>query len=178
MDKQYAQIVFSFLIFIILGSLIVGSPTEKSFILANDECFDETDNDNDGDEDIFEDLDCMEYPYEDGSGEIGTPQAIRWTSNLGEYQSGYDIFADYTKNQINKACGGVASSCGIPNVNNEVDFFCYIENNANTKPSQLVQSWATSTNNDDGSYQMIQDLCYVFGGSGLTELPVLNYQQY
>lgn len=176
MERQYTQIVFSFLVFAILGALLVGAPAEKTYILANDECFDQQDNDNDGDDDIWEDIGCMEYPYEDGSGEIGTPVSLMYTSNIGEYQTGYDIFADYVNLEVSK--NGDPATYGIPNVNNEVDFFCYIENNANTKPSQMVQQWASISNNDDGSYQMIQDLCYVFGGSGLSELPVINYQQY
>ena len=177
-NKTWQTTTLMFIILVVIGGAIAGSVMEKTYILINDECLDEIDNNNDGDEDIYEDLGCSTYPYEDGDGETPTPFSNRWQSDIEDYQTGYDLWADIVHREVAKCPNGDASACGIPRVNNDVDFFCMIESNANTKPSQYVQVWAQSTGYDDGSYQMIQDLCYQFGGSGLSELPVLNYQQY
>lgn len=177
--KAWQTPALMFLILIVLGGAIAGTITEKQFISFNEDCFDGVDNDSDGQEDIGLDIECSEYPYEDGNGEQGTSPSNQFTEDIGKYQTGYDILADYVHKGINKGCGGDSSLCGIPGVTNDVEFFCYLEQNSGTVTfTQLVQGWGQITQYDDGSYQMIQDLCYQFGGSGLTELPVINYQQF
>jgi len=177
--KAWQTPTLMFLILIVLGGAIAGTITEKQFISFNEECFDMSDNNNDGNEDIGQDQGCTEYPYEDGNGEDGTSLSNRYTSDIDKYQTGYDLLADYVKNSIEKGCNGDAAQCGITGVTNEVQMFCYLESNAaGLTFTQMVQSWRISANFDDGSYQMIQDLCYIFPPSSLTELPVINFQNY
>ena len=177
-SKGYAKIVMPFVLFLVIGASLSGTAPEyePDYIVMHEECYDNTDNNNDGDVD-FINAGCVNYPYEDGSGETTTPNQARYTSSI-EYQTGYDIFADYTLYMIDKACNGQASQCGINNVNDEVELFCYLDSNGVNSFDYMVQQWAIQSNQDDGSYQQIQDLCYVFGGSGLTTLPTLNYRQF
>jgi len=175
-NKPYIQVIMALIIFLTAGSMLTGTTSEKSFILANPECYDGADNDGDGNEDIGLDIECSEYPYEDGEGEDGTSLGDSYNSPIGKYQSGFDLLVDYTRYGINKNCSGEAALCGVSGVNNEVDFFCFIEANSVISFSSMVQSWATLSGYDDGSYQMIQDLCNSFPPSTLTELPIINYQ--
>ena len=175
--KAWQTPTLMFLILIIIGGAIAGTVNAKSFITVNTDCIDGADNDGDGDEDLGLDLDCSEYPYEDGNGEDGTSLGDSYQSPIGKYQSGFDLLVDYTRNFINKNCNGEAASCGIPGVNNEVELFCFFDANSNISFTSMVQAWATRSGFDDGSYQMIQDLCNTFPPSTLTELPLINYQE-
>ena len=175
--KPYIQVIMALIIFLTAGSMLTGTTSAKSFITVNTDCIDGADNDGDGDEDLGLDYECSQYPYEDGNGEDGTSLGDSYQSPIGKYQSGFDLLVDYTRNFINKNCNGEAASCGIPGVNNEVELFCFFDANSNISFTSMVQAWATRSGFDDGSYQMIQDLCNTFPPSTLTELPLINYQE-
>jgi len=175
--KAWQTPTLMFLILIVIGGAIAGTVNAKSFITINSDCMDEADNDGDGNEDLGLDVECSEYPYEDGEGEDGTSLGDSYNSPIGKYQSGFDLLVDYTRYGINKNCSGEAALCGVSGVNNEVDFFCFLEANSVISFSSMVQAWAARSGYDDGSYQMIQNLCNTFPPTTLTELPLINYQE-
>lgn len=178
-NKPYIQIIMALIIFVTAGSMLAGTTPEVSLIVMNTECYDGIDNDGGGQMDVdFQDSGCLMYPYTDGTGETETPAPASFTQDQKRYQTGYDVLSDYTLWGIQEGCGGDISGCGVPGVSNEVQFFCFLDANGQTSFIQIVQVWAIASLWDDGSYSLIDELCYQGNPNSYTQLPVINFQQF
>ncbi|MAH82025.1 MAG: hypothetical protein CMC21_02065 [Flavobacteriaceae bacterium] len=182
--KSYEGPVFAFLIFILIGSILVGTPsdntiTNPSYVYMDDECFnDNQDNDNNGDIDFIEDSECHAFPYENGLGEIGTMPGS-FDVNL-EYQPYYDLSVDYVRDFIQKQCGGNLAGCIGTNFQNEVQFYCFFSDNImfSTFDSIFDKFFNLHHTNmqNDGSFNAFINTCNMIGPSPTTLL-IIEHQQ-
>ena len=104
--KTYAVGTGAFLLFLMLGSALVGITP----VGIHEDCKDGIDNSfpplpADGNVDV-DDANCFEYPYSDGSGEFTTQSEDRYGSK--SYVSLFDYHVEYSNDPLETVCEGIA----------------------------------------------------------------------
>jgi len=182
-EKNYQSIVFAFLIFIILGSALVGTskpPEPIDYQVIHPDCQEYVkDEDGDGLMGFIEDMECWDYPYQDGLGETDSNNAFSTPQNP-PYQTYYDLTVDFVRLFVNFECGGVLQNCIGTNFDDEVAFYCFFEQNVMTNDFYSIFDRAFNqiqTIQDDGSLQML-NFCNAFPASTMiNELPNMGTQE-
>lgn len=184
--KSFEGPVFAFLIFILIGSILVGTPSdptiiEPSYITINDECLSGgLDEDNDGLLDMEEDDGCHNFPYENGLGEIGTIPGS-FDPNL-DYQPYFDLTVDLVRGVVEKGCNGNLNGCYGTNFQNEVQFYCFYSQNVMIASFDNIFdkffNMAHPNMPNDGSFTIYMNTCKPFPPSSApTNLPLIEYQE-
>jgi len=135
------------------------------------------------DSEVFQDVNCGVYPYQDGNGKSFTDPSDRWTSDETDYKTPFDVFADAVKYQcdIQNECNPQATYIS------EIEFFCVVESvdfqsgvflNFPGNIAQVIISYEAESGFDfSDDLTTIQDICYA-GGAGGTwiqgDLPILQ----
>ena len=187
-DSNGKNGIYAVLIFLVVGSAFVGMeaviPPAPPYdgIMIEDGCqkyF--SDDDGDGYSGM-NDIDCMDYPYEDGSGELGTNNPFQQPMTPGaNYQPYWDLSVDYTRFIIMNECGGSLNNCLGTNWAHETHFYC------DYTYGQMEKDWGWIFNRffnqlqtlpDDGSINTWQNICEAFPPSSMPPtLPLIEHQQ-
>jgi hypothetical protein len=129
--KSYSIGAGAAILMLFLAMALVGqTPT----IGIHEECLDAIDNDSDGNVD-GEDMDCYEYPFEDGNGETQTPIEARFTSNYDYEMSIHDYHFNNGYYDIQFYCDEMSSGA----------FYQAIQTNSNGKDSSY-DDWVANAN--------------------------------
>ena len=184
-EKPYQGPVFALIIFLLVGAALAGTtsePESPQYIGINEECadFQGADEDNDGMADLVEDNDCTNYPYSNGNGESNTfPNTVDYNLN---YQPLFDLTVDYVRNIIDKGCNNQLNGCLGTNFANEVQFYCWFDQNVMLSAdfaSMFDKYFNLNHINavDDGSFNMYLSVCNALPPSSApTTLPTIEYQ--
>jgi len=163
---------------LVVGVVLVGSAL--SGIMYTNYWLDEAEDCKNAE--IFNLIECANYPYQDGNGASNTPASERWTNDETDYKTPYDIYADAVRDQckIIDECYSTAD-----NFISEIELFCVLEGftlngflNFPGNIAQVIISYEAESGFDmSESLIMIQDVCYP-GGAGGTyiqgDLPTLK----
>ena len=179
-EKTYQGPIFALLIFLVVGAALAGTPganTEPEYIQIDDQCSNEgIDNNNDGDLDFIEDIQCNEFPYSNGGGELGTQQGSYDVN--ANYQPYYDLTVDYVRDFVAKQCGGNLAGCIGTNFQNEVQFYCFFSDNVMSQRFDRTFDKFFNVMGmlpDDGSINTFNSVCRTIGQAP-TLLPTIEYQ--
>lgn len=168
------------ILFILLGGILVGSKLplpEIQYIEIEEGCSKYfSDDDGDGSNGLIQDMDCQDYPYEDGFGEFGTIPADMGNSN--NYQPYWDLSVDFVRYFVSLECNNNLNGCIGTNFQNEVQFYCFFSNNVMS--NDFLQIFDNFYNRakilpDDGSISAYLNTCNTFGNTP-TSLPTITHQ--
>ena len=100
--KTYAVGTGAFLLFLMLGSALVGITP----VGIHEDCKDGIDNTDPLDGNIDgDDEGCYNYPYEDGNGEETTPPSSRYSGE--SYSSLFEFHRDYSSDPLESICTAI-----------------------------------------------------------------------
>ncbi len=183
--RGYEKVVFPLLVFVIIGMALNGSVSNVSepvtpLMIIHEDCQEYTkDADGDGANGIIEDQSCQDYPYSDGGGETDTPNGQ--TSLNPPYQTYWDLSVDFTRTFINLQCGGILANCAGTNFQNEVQFYCWFDQNVMTSDWYSIFDRAFNQIQsipDDGSQGVYANTCLAFPPSNMPTTMPTNGGQY
>ena len=182
--KSYQGPILAFIIFLIVGSVFVGTTSEvkpPEVLIIHEDCQEYT-KDEDGDmlNGFIDDLDCQDYPYEDGSGETSSINLPPTTSLNPPYQTYHDLTVDFVRFFINNECGGNLNGCIGTNFDNEGSFYCWFSDNVMSNDFFSIYDRAFNQIQsipDDGSLNVFTNTCLMFPPSNNpSELPNMGTQ--
>ena len=128
-NDNIGAIIIIAVIVIAIGSSNTNLTIEDKF---HSSCLDITDNNNNGQVDLFADSNCQNYPYDDGNGENGTNSL---TYPAGE--NAYDVFDDLFE-YANYSYVEISTYTGYPGTLE--DYYCDIINQGGASYIQLYDN--------------------------------------
>ena len=182
-EKKRANMILPLILFVLLGSLFVGTTletVEPEVKKIHQDCLEYTkDEDGDGANGIIEDQDCQDYPYSDGSGESSSINLPPTTGLNPPYQTYFDLSADFTRFFIQQECNSNLNGCIGTNFQTEVQFYCWFDQNVMTNDWYSIFDKAFNqilSVVDDGSMTTYQNVCQAFPSYPGSTLPDMGTQ--
>ena len=181
-SERNRNMFFPIVFFVLLAGAFVGVesiPPEPKYERIHPECQNyDVDENGDNQAGMFDDMDCHQYPYEDGAGETTTPNVIKGQSS-NEYQPYYDLSVDFMRYFVGKECQGNLAGCFNTNFQHESQFYCFMAQQMYSTDLRTIMInfyQVDQTLPDDGSVALLESLCYVIPKPPPGQLPVLEHQ--
>jgi len=177
--NMFIPIVF----FILLAGAFVGVESitpQAQYERIHPECLNyDVDENGDNQDGMFDDTDCHDYPYQDGSGETTTPSVLIGQSS-NQYQTYYDLSVDFMRYFVGKECNNDLNNCIGLNFQYESQFYCFMAEQmySNDLRDIMIKFYQVLQHlPDDGSVLLLESLCYTIPKPPPGNLPVLDNQE-